>query len=93
MNNAAVTTNNTVRPLRSTDLERVIAIDSAHVGEPRRHFFEKRLAHAKRYVVDEFIRVQIVAGGFIAGAMVVVFIVIGGFGPPVTKRRLEAIAA
>jgi putative MFS transporter len=30
---------------------------------------------------------------FIAGAMVVVFIVIGGFGPPVTKRRLEAIAS
>ena len=29
---------------------------------------------------------------FIAGAMVVVFIVIGGFGPPVTRRRLEAIA-
>jgi MFS transporter, putative metabolite:H+ symporter len=31
--------------------------------------------------------------GFIAGAMAVVFIVIGGFGPAVTKRRLEAIAA
>jgi len=31
--------------------------------------------------------------GFIAGAMVVVFIVIGGFGPRVTRRRLEAIAA
>jgi putative MFS transporter len=30
---------------------------------------------------------------FIAGAMVVVFIVIGGFGPPVTGRRLEAIAS
>jgi putative MFS transporter len=30
--------------------------------------------------------------GFIAGAMLVVFIVIGGFGPAVTKRRLEAIA-
>jgi MFS transporter, putative metabolite:H+ symporter len=29
---------------------------------------------------------------FIAGAMLMVFIVIGGFGPPVTKRRLEAIA-
>jgi putative MFS transporter len=29
---------------------------------------------------------------FIAGAMVAVFIVIGGFGPAVTKRRLEAIA-
>jgi putative MFS transporter len=30
--------------------------------------------------------------GFIAGAMLVVIIVIGGFGPAVTKRRLEAIA-
>src|SRR6202034_2668176 len=29
---------------------------------------------------------------FIAGAMVIVFIVIGGFGPAVVKRRLEAIA-
>jgi len=31
--------------------------------------------------------------GFIAGAMAVVIVVIGGFGPAVTKRRLEAIAA
>ena len=30
---------------------------------------------------------------FIAAAMVVVFIVIGGFGPATTRRRLEAIAA
>ena len=30
--------------------------------------------------------------GFIAGAMAVVVVVIGGFGPPVTHRRLEAIA-
>jgi len=30
---------------------------------------------------------------FIAGAMAVVFVVIGGFGPPVTGRRLEAIAS
>jgi MFS transporter, putative metabolite:H+ symporter len=30
---------------------------------------------------------------FIAGAMAVVFVVIGGFGPPVTQRRLEAIAS
>ncbi len=29
----------------------------------------------------------------IAGAMVIVFIVVGGFGPPVTRRRLEAIAS
>jgi MFS transporter, putative metabolite:H+ symporter len=31
--------------------------------------------------------------GFIAGAMVIVFIVIGGFGPAVTRLRLEAIAS
>jgi putative MFS transporter len=31
--------------------------------------------------------------GFIAGAMIVVFIVIAAFGPAVTRRRLEAIAA
>jgi len=31
--------------------------------------------------------------GFIAGAMAIVVVVIGGFGPPVTKRRLEAIAS
>jgi putative MFS transporter len=30
---------------------------------------------------------------FIAGAMAVVFVVIGTFGPAVTQRRLEAIAA
>jgi MFS transporter, putative metabolite:H+ symporter len=30
---------------------------------------------------------------FIAGAMIVVFVVIGGLGPAVTRRRLEAIAA
>jgi MFS transporter, putative metabolite:H+ symporter len=31
--------------------------------------------------------------GFIAGAMAVVVVVIGGFGPAVTRRRLEAIAS
>jgi MFS transporter, putative metabolite:H+ symporter len=31
--------------------------------------------------------------GFIAGAMAVVFVVIGVFGPAVTRRRLEAIAS
>ena len=30
---------------------------------------------------------------FIAAAMVVVFIVIGAFGPATTRRRLEAIAS
>jgi MFS transporter, putative metabolite:H+ symporter len=31
--------------------------------------------------------------GFIASAMVIVFLIIGLFGPPTTRRRLEAIAA
>jgi hypothetical protein len=39
MSIAAATIENSVRPLRFTDLERVIAIDSGHVGEPRRRFF------------------------------------------------------
>jgi GNAT superfamily N-acetyltransferase len=52
MSNAAATKDNKVRPLRSNDLERVIAIDSAHVGEPRRRFFEKRLAHAEQHRED-----------------------------------------
>jgi hypothetical protein len=30
---------------------------------------------------------------FIAAAMLIVFVVIGFFGPAVTRRRLEAIAA
>jgi L-amino acid N-acyltransferase YncA len=52
MNIAATNADNTVRPLRAADLERVIAIDSAHVGEPRRRFFEKRLANAKQHPED-----------------------------------------
>jgi ribosomal protein S18 acetylase RimI-like enzyme len=52
MSNAAAKTDNSVRPLRPTDLERVIAIDSANVGEPRRRFFEKRLAHVQQHPED-----------------------------------------
>jgi hypothetical protein len=32
------------RPLGENDVERVIAIDRAHSGHARRHFFEKRFA-------------------------------------------------
>ncbi|HXW39619.1 MAG TPA: MFS transporter [Xanthobacteraceae bacterium] len=47
------------------------------------------------FIIAFFLRSYGTTGvfGFIAGAMVIVFIVIGGFGPAVTKRRLEAIAA
>jgi len=55
-----------IRPLRASDLERVIAIDSAHVGEPRRHFFEKRLAHARRHPED-FVHVGVARKGALVG--------------------------
>jgi len=37
-----------LRPLNAADLDRVIAIDTAVTGRPRRGFFEKRLAAALR---------------------------------------------
>ena len=89
MNNAAVTTNNTVRPLRSTDLERVIAIDSAHVGEPRRHFFEKRLAHAKRHPED-FVHVGVVREGALVG-FAFARILRGEFGREQAIATLDAV--
>ena len=66
MTTAAATIDNMLRPLRSADLERIIAIDSAHVGEPRRRFFEKRLAHAKRHP-DDFVHVGVVRKGALVG--------------------------
>lgn len=66
MSNAAATKDNNVRPLRSTDLERVIAIDSAYVGEPRRRFFEKRLAHAEQHRKD-FVHVGVARDGVLVG--------------------------
>ena len=55
-----------IRRLRPADLERVIAIDSVHVGGPRRRFFEKRLAHAKRYP-DDFVQVGVERSGSLIG--------------------------
>lgn len=52
MGNADANTEARIRPLRAVDLEQVIAIDSHHFGEPRRAFFEKRLAHAREYAED-----------------------------------------
>ena len=89
MNNAAVTTDNTVRPLRSTDLERVIAIDSAHVGEPRRRFFEKRLAHAKQHPED-FVHVGITRNGALAG-FAFARILRGEFGREQAIATLDAV--
>jgi GNAT superfamily N-acetyltransferase len=66
MRNAVVNTESSVRPLRASDLERVIAIDSSHVGEPRRRFFEKRLVHARQHPED-FVHIGVVRNNALVG--------------------------
>lgn len=54
------------RPLGVDDVERVIAIDRAHSGHSRRHFFEKRFAAAKAQP-DDYIHVGVVQDGLLRG--------------------------
>ncbi len=54
------------RPLDTDDVERVIAIDRAHGGQSRRHFFEKRFAAAKAQP-DDFIHIGVVQDGLLRG--------------------------
>jgi ribosomal protein S18 acetylase RimI-like enzyme len=89
MSTAAATADNTVRPLRPTDLERVIAIDSAHVGEPRRRFFEKRLAHAQRHPED-IVHVGVVRKGALVG-FAFARILRGEFGREQASATLDAV--
>lgn len=55
-----------VRPLDAGDLERVVAIDRAHVGHSRRRFFEKRFARAAAHP-DDFVQIGMVADGSLRG--------------------------
>ena len=89
MNNVAVTTDNTVRPLRPADLERVIAIDSGHVGEPRRRFFAKRLAHAQKHPED-FVHVGVARKGALVG-FAFARILRGEFGREQAIATLDAV--
>jgi GNAT superfamily N-acetyltransferase len=90
MSNAAAIKDNNVRPLRSNDLERVIAIDSAHVGEPRRRFFEKRLAHAEQHRED-FVHVGVTRDGELVG-FAFARILRGEFGREQAMATLDAFA-
>ena len=90
MSNAAAIKDNNVRPLRSNDLERVIAIDSAHVGEPRRRFFEKRLAHAEQHRED-FVHVGVTRDGVLVG-FAFARILRGEFGREQAMATLDAFA-
>ncbi len=66
MVDASADPNQGVRPLRPEDLERMIAIDQAYTGRPRRRFFEKRLDAAKGHPED-FIHVGMSRGGALVG--------------------------
>jgi GNAT superfamily N-acetyltransferase len=89
MRNAATKAENNVRLLRSTDLERVIAIDSSHVGEPRRRFFEKRLAHAKQHP-DDFVHIGVVHNNALVG-FAFACILRGEFGRKQATATLDAV--
>jgi L-amino acid N-acyltransferase YncA len=90
MNNAAANMDTSVRPLRASDLEQVIAIDSGHVGESRRRFFEKRLAHAKEHP-DDFVHVGAVRNGALVG-FAFARILRGEFGREQAIATLDAVS-
>jgi ribosomal protein S18 acetylase RimI-like enzyme len=89
MSDDAANADNTVRPLRPVDLERVIVIDSEHVGEPRRRFFEKRLAHAKQHPED-FVYVGVDRKGSLVG-FAFARILRGEFGREQAIATLDAV--
>lgn len=66
MKSAAANIADNVRLLRPADLERIVAIDSSHVGAPRRHFFEKRLSHATQHPED-FVQIGVTRDDSLVG--------------------------
>ncbi len=90
MNIAAATVDKTIRPLKPDDLERVIAIDADQVGAPRRRFFEKRLAHAKRHPED-IVHVGVVRDGALVG-FAMARIMRGEFGREQAVATLDAVS-
>jgi predicted N-acetyltransferase YhbS len=89
MSVAAANTQSEVRRLRPADLEQVIAIDSHHFGEPRRAFFEKRLAQAKRHPED-YVQFGIDRSGVLAG-FAFACILRGEFGRDQPIATLDAV--
>ncbi len=80
---------NGVRTLNDGDLERVIAIDQAHSGSSRRHFFTKRFAAAVARP-DEFIQIGIMRGGSLRG-FAIARVFSGEFGREPKVAMLDAI--
>jgi len=78
-----------VRPLRASDLERMIAIDEAHTGHTRRRFFEKRLDAAEREAQD-FIHIGMERDGKLTGFLLA-RILHGEFGRDQPVAALDVI--
>jgi predicted N-acetyltransferase YhbS len=89
MSNTAASAEIKVRRLRPTDLEQVIAIDSHHFGEPRRAFFEKRLAQARAHPGD-YVQVGIDRNSILVG-FAFACILRGEFGREQAIATLDAV--
>lgn len=89
MIDAAASPATEVRPLRPADLDRLVSIDSVHVGKPRRRFFEKRLHHIQEHPED-FVHVGVVRDGALVG-FAVARILRGEFGRDQAVATLDAV--
>jgi GNAT superfamily N-acetyltransferase len=78
-----------VRPLTIDDLEAVIAIDRAHAGEGRRHFYAKRMAAAAGHPED-FVHLAVSLDGALDG-FAIVRMLRGEFGRQQAVAVLDAI--
>lgn len=79
----------TTRPLCLDDLEAMVAIDRAHTGQARRHFYAKRMAAAARHPED-FAQLGVVRGGALCG-FAIACILRGEFGREQAVAVLDAI--
>jgi predicted N-acetyltransferase YhbS len=89
MSSVAVNMDGEIRRLRPADLEQVIAIDSGHVGRPRRAFFEKRLAHAREHPED-YVQIGVARDGVLFG-FAFARILRGEFGREQAVATLDAV--
>ncbi len=89
MTEAGTTFHNGVRTLNGGDLERVVAIDRAHSGGSRRHFFAKRFAAAAARP-GEFIQIGVMRGGSLRG-FAIARVFWGEFGRESAVAMLDAI--
>jgi GNAT superfamily N-acetyltransferase len=86
---AATTFPDGVRTLNGDDLERVVAIDRAHTGDSRRHFFAKRFAAAAQRP-GEFIQIGVMRGGSLRG-FAIARVFSGEFGREPAVAMLDAL--